>query len=99
MMNRSWLPALGLAALAIPAFAAEEMVTFPSGPEKATGLLVTPAGKGPFAGGDRDPGMVGARRLGEGPGARAGPAKATWRWPWTSTAARSPPTPTRPISS
>jgi carboxymethylenebutenolidase len=48
MVNRSWLLALSLAALAIPAFPAEEMVAFPSGPEKATGLLVTPAGKGPF---------------------------------------------------
>jgi carboxymethylenebutenolidase len=47
MINRSWLLALSLAALANPAFP-EEMVTFPSGPEKATGLLVTPAGKGPF---------------------------------------------------
>jgi len=48
MVNRSWLLALSLAALAAPAFPAEEMATFPSGPEKATGLLVTPAGKGPF---------------------------------------------------
>jgi carboxymethylenebutenolidase len=48
MVNRSWLLALSLAALALPAFPAEERVTFPSGPEKAMGLLVTPAGKGPF---------------------------------------------------
>jgi carboxymethylenebutenolidase len=48
MMKRSWLVAAALVALAAPVFAAEEMVTFPSGPEKASGLLVTPAGKGPF---------------------------------------------------
>jgi carboxymethylenebutenolidase len=48
MMKRAWLAAVTVAALAVPAFAAEETVTFPSGPEKATGLLVTPAGKGPF---------------------------------------------------
>src|SRR5688572_26747813 len=48
MMKRVWLVALALAVLGSPAFPAEEMVTFPSGAEKATGLLVTPAGKGPF---------------------------------------------------
>jgi len=47
MMKRACLVAAALAALAAPAFAAEEMVTFPSGSEKAAGLLVTPAGKGP----------------------------------------------------
>ena len=47
MMKRAWLAAATVAALAVPAFAAEETVTFPSGAEKATGLLVTPAGKGP----------------------------------------------------
>jgi carboxymethylenebutenolidase len=36
-----------LAVLAAPVFAAEEAVTFPSGSEKASGVLVTPAGKGP----------------------------------------------------
>jgi hypothetical protein len=46
--GRAW--GLGLAAvlLAAPAFAAEEPVTFPSGSEKASGFLVTPAGKGPW---------------------------------------------------
>ena len=48
MMKRACLVAVVLAALAAPVFAAEEMVTFQSGAEKATGLLVTPAGKGPF---------------------------------------------------
>src|SRR6266496_5698364 len=33
---------------AIPARAGEEMVTFKSGTENASALLVTPAGKGPF---------------------------------------------------
>jgi carboxymethylenebutenolidase len=47
MMKRVWLVALAVAALAAPAFAAEEKVTFPSGPESASGFLVTPAGKGP----------------------------------------------------
>jgi len=47
MMKRACLAALALAALAFPAFAAEESVTFPSGPEKGMALLVTPAGKGP----------------------------------------------------
>lgn len=48
MMKRTWLAAAAVAALAVPAFAAEETVTFPSGSEKATGLLATPAGKGPW---------------------------------------------------
>jgi len=47
MMKRACLAALALSALAFPAFAAEESVTFPSGPEKGMALLVTPAGKGP----------------------------------------------------
>ena len=37
-----------LALVAPPARAAEESVTFKSGEENASGLLVTPAGKGPF---------------------------------------------------
>jgi carboxymethylenebutenolidase len=48
MMKRACLAALILAALAAPVFAAEEAVTFESGAEKATGLLVTPAGQAPF---------------------------------------------------
>ena len=48
MIKRAWLAAVTVAALAVPAFAADETVTFPSGSEKATGLLVTPAGKGPW---------------------------------------------------
>ena len=48
MMKRACLAALVLAALAAPVFAAEETVSFPSGAEKASGLLVTPTGKGPF---------------------------------------------------
>jgi carboxymethylenebutenolidase len=48
MMKRACLAALALAAVAVPAFSAEESVTFPSGSEKAMGLLVTPPGKGPF---------------------------------------------------
>ncbi len=39
--------AVALVVLAAPAFAAEEAVTFMSGSEKASGVLVTPAGKGP----------------------------------------------------
>ena len=46
-LKRFPLLALALAVLASPAFAAEETATFPSGPEKASGFLVTPAGKGP----------------------------------------------------
>ena len=46
MMKRACL-AMILAALAVPAFTAEESVTFPSGSEKGMALLVTPAGKGP----------------------------------------------------
>ena len=34
MMKRAWLAAATVAALAVPAFAAEETVTFPSGAEK-----------------------------------------------------------------
>jgi carboxymethylenebutenolidase len=48
MIKRACLAALALAALAFPAFAAEESVRFPSGSEKGMGLLVTPAGRGPF---------------------------------------------------
>jgi len=40
--------ALLLTLIALPARAAEETVTFKSGEENASGLLVTPAGKGPF---------------------------------------------------
>src|SRR6266508_1340125 len=39
--------AVALVVLAAPAFAAEEAVTLMSGSEKASGVLVTPAGKGP----------------------------------------------------
>jgi carboxymethylenebutenolidase len=48
MMKRACLAMLALAALAVPAYTAEESVTFPSGSEKAMGVLVTPAGKGPW---------------------------------------------------
>lgn len=40
--------ALMLILIALPARAAEENVTFKSGAENASGLLVTPGGKGPF---------------------------------------------------
>ena len=46
MMKRACLATI-LDALAVPAFTAEESVTFPSGSEKGMGLLVTPAAKGP----------------------------------------------------
>ena len=46
MMKRACL-AVALAALSLPAFAAEESITFPSGSEKGMGVIVTPAGKGP----------------------------------------------------
>jgi len=42
------LSALLLTLVAVPARAGEEAVTFKSGDENASGLLVTPAGKGPF---------------------------------------------------
>jgi carboxymethylenebutenolidase len=47
-MKRYWLLAFLLAALAAPAWAAEQAVSFKSGAETASGLLVTPEGKGPF---------------------------------------------------
>src|SRR5688572_17656990 len=47
MMKRVWLVALALAVLGSPAFPAEEAVTFSSGAEKASGILVAPPGKGP----------------------------------------------------
>src|SRR5437879_6144757 len=47
-MKRLALVVLILILAAIPARAGEEMVTFKSGTENASGLLVTPAGKGPF---------------------------------------------------
>jgi carboxymethylenebutenolidase len=42
------LPALVSVVLATPCGAAEQSVTFPSGPEQASGLLLTPEGAGPF---------------------------------------------------
>ncbi len=42
------LAVVALAAAAAPASAAEEAVTWKSGDEQAAGVLVTPAGKGPF---------------------------------------------------
>ena len=47
-MKRLALVALLLLLAAIPARAGEKMVTFKSGTENASALLVTPAGKGPF---------------------------------------------------
>ncbi len=47
-MKRLALAALLLLLPALPARAGEEMVTFKSGTENASALLVTPAGKGPF---------------------------------------------------
>ena len=41
------LALVAVAFLALPAFAAEEAVTFTSGADKAMGMLVTPAAKGP----------------------------------------------------
>ena len=46
-MKRVWLVALAVAVLSPAAFAAEDSVTFVSGDEKGSGILVTPAGKGP----------------------------------------------------
>jgi carboxymethylenebutenolidase len=48
-MKRIWCLAVVLVALAVPAAATEEMVTFPSGSEPGSGFLVTPEGRGPFA--------------------------------------------------
>jgi carboxymethylenebutenolidase len=47
-MRRVSLSVLVLAAATMPAWAAEQAVTFKSGTETASGLLVTPEGKGPF---------------------------------------------------
>src|SRR3989442_1608541 len=47
-MKRLAVVALLLLLAAIPARGGEEMVTFKSGPENASALLVTPAGKGPL---------------------------------------------------
>jgi carboxymethylenebutenolidase len=47
-MRRYWLSILVLAGLAGPVLAAEQTVTFKSGSETGSGLLVTPEGKGPF---------------------------------------------------
>jgi carboxymethylenebutenolidase len=49
-MKRLAVLALMLAALQTTAWAAEETVTFKSGDGTASGLLVTPEGKGPFPG-------------------------------------------------
>jgi len=47
-MKKTALVALLLTLAALPARAAEESVSFKSGEENGSGLLVTPAGKGPF---------------------------------------------------
>ena len=47
-MRRLTLVGLLLLLAAVPARAGEEMVTFKSGDENASGLLVAPEGKGPF---------------------------------------------------
>ena len=47
-MRRVFAVALLLVALVSPAFAAEETVSYKSGTETVSGLLVTPEGKGPF---------------------------------------------------
>lgn len=47
-MKRYWLPALLLTGLATTGWAAEQTVSFKSAAETASGLLVTPEGKGPF---------------------------------------------------
>jgi len=47
-MKRSWLVVLGLVALAGSAPPAEQTVSYKSGEENASGLLVAPEGKGPF---------------------------------------------------
>lgn len=47
-MKRAWLAVLFIPVLAAPLRAGEETVSFKSGDENASGLLVTPAGKGPF---------------------------------------------------
>jgi carboxymethylenebutenolidase len=47
-MKRYWLAAFMFAGLLAPVFAAEQTVSFKSGSETASGLLVTPEGKGPF---------------------------------------------------
>lgn len=46
-MRRLWLLVMAALLLAGPAGAAEQTVTFESGDETASGLLVTPVGKGP----------------------------------------------------
>jgi len=48
MRFRAVIAAALFAFLAVPALAAEQTVTFASGTEKGSGLLVTPEGKGPF---------------------------------------------------
>ena len=47
-MKRLIVVCLALVALASPAFAAEQMVSYKSGNETVNGFLVTPEGKGPF---------------------------------------------------
>ena len=47
-MKRLIVVCLALVALASPAFAAEQMVSYKSGDETVNGFLVTPEGKGPF---------------------------------------------------
>ncbi len=47
-MKKVWTLALAAALSATAATAAEQMVTFRSGDEQASGLLATPEGKGPF---------------------------------------------------
>jgi carboxymethylenebutenolidase len=47
-MTRTWAIALVALLAAAPAPAGEQRVTFKSGDQQASGLLVTPAGKGPF---------------------------------------------------
>lgn len=47
-MKRLWLPVLMCLALATSSQAGEQTITFKSGGEDASGVLVTPDGKGPF---------------------------------------------------
>lgn len=49
-MKGPWLPVLMLLVLAAPSRGDEQTVSFKSGTEEASALLVTPEGKGPFPG-------------------------------------------------
>ena len=64
-MKKAWLCAVLALLVAATAPAAEQLVTWKSGDQQASGLPVTPEGEGPVPGRDRDPGVVGLERLGQ----------------------------------